>query len=52
MSPGGGSMRRHLETVHGVKKSAFRCPIVGEIGVEVNSVSLKEDMKYPSCLVD
>ena len=47
-----GSMKGHLETVHGVRESVFRCPTVGKVGIEVISVRLKGDMKYTSCSVD
>ena len=45
-----GSMRRHLEFVHGVQETVFQCLTAEEVKTEeVMSVRMKMDKKFTSC---
>ena len=46
-----GSMRRHLEMVHGVQESVFQCPTVGEVEAENMTVRMNRDKKFTPCPV-
>ena len=48
-----GTMKRHLELVHGVQESAFQCSTAEEGIIEEGiSVRMKMDKKFTSCPVD
>ena len=48
-----GSMRRHLDLVHGVQESVFQCPTAEKLETEeVMSVRMKMDKKFTLYPVD